>query len=496
MRWFGSSARATESGRNEGWSLTIPAHIAQQLKEHLFPGDQDEHGAAIIAGVVEGPNGPRLLARDVVFARDGIDYVPGKRGYRMLTGEFVTRQIIRCRDESSVYLAIHNHGGHDSVAFSGDDYRSHQRGYPALLGITRDRPVGALVFAENAVAGVLWLSPTKQIPLRSTTVLGTSRRILHAAPPPRSPGRDATYDRQARVFGDKGQDMLSRAKVGVIGAGGVGSLVVEYLGRLGVGHIVTVDPQRVDLTNVPRITGATMWDACAFLTKEGRPEWMKKLGRRLSTQKVSVMKRIILRANPNAKIEAIFGDFVDDDIARRFTDCDYLFLAADSMQARLVFNALVHGYLIPGVQMGAKVIVDPTTGAVEDVYTVVRPVTPSHGCLLCNGLIPAAALQHEAETAAERKVQRYVDDENVIAPSVITLNATTASHAVNDFLFMFTGLASASARTDYMRIKPMTRTVVFDEPRASDTCPHCSPSKLGIFGRGDDMDLPSRERSR
>lgn len=196
-RWFRNAAPAVDTVPDESWSLTIPAHLAQQLNDHLFPGDNDEHGAVIIAGVAVGPNGRRLLARDVVLARDGIDYVPGTRGYRMLTGEFVTRQIIRCRDESSVYLAVHNHGGYGSVGFSGDDYRSHQRGYPALLGITRGRPVGALVFAENAVAGILWLSTTKQIPLRSATLFGASRRILHDAPQPSPPGlMQLTIDRR------------------------------------------------------------------------------------------------------------------------------------------------------------------------------------------------------------------------------------------------------------------------------------------------------------
>lgn len=40
---------------------------------------------------------------------------------------------------------------------------------------------------------------------------------------------------------------------------------------------------------------------------------------------------------------------------KRGQACDYLFLAADSMRARLVFNALVHQYLIPGVQLGSKI---------------------------------------------------------------------------------------------------------------------------------------------
>jgi tRNA A37 threonylcarbamoyladenosine dehydratase len=79
----------------------------------------------------------------------------------------------------------------------------------------------------------------------------------------------------------------------------------------------------------------------------------------LARPKVKLARRNILRANPNALVDAIFGDFLDAEIAAKFVDCDYLFLAADTMRARFLFNALVHQFLIPGVQVGAKVRVDP-----------------------------------------------------------------------------------------------------------------------------------------
>jgi hypothetical protein len=83
----------------------------------------------ILAGLTETKRGVRLLARDLHLAVDGVDYVPGKRGYRMLKSQFISERIVTCRDERLVYLAIHNHGGRDSVGFSSDDNRSHERGY-------------------------------------------------------------------------------------------------------------------------------------------------------------------------------------------------------------------------------------------------------------------------------------------------------------------------------------------------------------------------------
>jgi molybdopterin/thiamine biosynthesis adenylyltransferase len=473
------------------YTLSLPGHLAKTLGAHLFPADRDEHAAIIGAGLAETPGGTILLARDVILARDGIDYVPGQRGYRMLTGQFVTEQILRCRAAGLVYLAIHNHGGDDRVDFSEDDLASQQRGYPALLDIL-EGPVGALVFASNAMAGRLWLAADRVEEILEARVLDTSIQWLRPAPRSVSRRRAAAYDRQARLFGDRGQDLLSRLTVGIIGAGGAGSLLVEYLARLGIGRFVIIDPERLDPTNVPRVTGATSWDAMTLLRNESLPGWIQRLGERLATPKVRLMRRLIRRANPSARVVTLKADFVDDPIARQVLGCDYLFLAADSMQARLVFNAIVHAYLIPGVQVGAKIPVDKETGEVGSVFATSRIVTPSAGCLWCNGLITRAGLQREAETQAERRAQRYVDEPGVVAPSVITLNAKAAAQAANDFLFTVTGLVDDGARADYVRYIPRERAVKYERPRRDPECPHCGAGPESLFARGDAATLPTR----
>src|ERR1700737_3338477 len=100
------------------WRLTLPQGIYTALREHLFRVDQDEHGAVILAGVARSDRGLRLIARELHLAIDGKDYVPGRYGYRMLRAEFIQSRILRARDLELAYLAIHNHGGTDSVGFS------------------------------------------------------------------------------------------------------------------------------------------------------------------------------------------------------------------------------------------------------------------------------------------------------------------------------------------------------------------------------------------
>lgn len=477
----------------KAFDISISASHKRTLFQHLFPGDGDEHGAVLAAGLVRTERGLRLLVRDVACAVDSVDYVPGKRGYRMLTGGFVTGQIRRCRDEELVYLAVHNHGGTDRVGFSGPDVESHKRGYPALLDISRGTPVGALVFARAAAAGELWLSKTHRIPLGEFRVVGPSFERLHAAPPCDARAAGAFYDRQARLFGDAGQALLGQMKVGVIGAGGVGSLLVQSLGRLGVGHLLVVDRERIEPSNVPRIVDSTRWDALAPLDTPWLPERLRRYLRSRSRRKVDIMRRIARRANPSCRLERIYADFTERDVARRFRDCDFLFLAADSFQARLVFNAIVHQYLIPGYQVGSKVPVDARSGHVGEVYSVSRPVYPDSGCLWCNGLIPPARLQEEAATEAERRAQRYVEEETIVAPSVITLNGRGASAAVDDFLFAATGLRRPSAEPEpYERFLQRERAVAWEEPRKDDDCAECGSRGASRYARGDNTDVPAR----
>jgi tRNA A37 threonylcarbamoyladenosine dehydratase len=472
------------------WSLVMDERLYGELHAHLFPGDGDEHGCVIIAGLAETERGKRLLARQFIPARDGVDFVPGKRGYRALAGRFVAEAAGRCADEGLVYLAVHNHGGTDSVQFSHDDMASHVRGYPALLDITNGGPVGALVFAHNAIAGDIWTADGQRHVLHHAQIVGLHPRRLYPQPPMGANSIDPMYERQVRFFGEAGQRLLGDLKVGVIGAGGGGSLLLQMLARLGVGHLVAVDPDRMDITNYPRIVGARWRDIAWGMTAS--KNWViRQFGRRLVSPKVYVAQRMAREANRGVIFDALYGNIIDIAVARQLTDTDFLFLATDTMQSRLVFNALVHQYLVPGIQIGAKVKADPATGAVQDVFSVTRLVLPNSGCLLCNGAISSAQLQHEALCENERQRQRYIDGEDIPEPSVITLNALGASQAMNDFLFIMTGLLEP-VQSGHILISPRERTVKYVRLQRDLECPMCSLSSASLYGRGDRGQLPCR----
>ncbi len=284
-------------------------------------------------------------------------------------------------------------------------------------------------------------------------------------PPPSEPARRSLeYDRQVLLFGDRGQEILGGQKVAVIGAGGEGSLINEYLARLGVGHIVAVDFDRLDPTNYPRVVGARPRDLRPWL----KSRRLARLLRWRPSHKVAIAKRVAREANPSIRFEAIVGDVTEPAVAERLVDCDAIFLAADSMQARLVANAICHQYLIPTWQVGAKVNND-SSGAIRDVFSVVRRLIPGESCLWYNELINPTRLAEEAASQEQRSAQRYVED--VPAPSVITLNAVACAHAVDQYLFTSLGLREWSEETHWLKFLPSTDSRRIQKPRRE---PHCS----------------------
>jgi hypothetical protein len=432
----------------DGWSLTLPSRMWQDLSTHLFRDVPDEHGAVILADLAPGPRGQRLLGRELLLAADGLDYVEGTTGYRALSPEFVRDAAVRARDQQLAYLAVHNHFGTDYVAFSPVDMASHERGYPALLQIT-GQLVGAAVFTPGAAAGDLWLPEGDRVPLAEVTI--PDNNVVRLRPQPaNSAGTDPRYDRQARLFGDRGQETLRRLRVAVVGLGGVGSLLVELLARLGVGHLVLIDNDTVNETNLPRLVAAEHEDI-------GKP-------------KTTPAARNARRANPDIKLTLINDRVESLDARDAIATCDWIFLAADTNAARHWVNATVHDRLIPATQIGVKIPVT-TDGTVGQLHTATRLLIPGEGCLWCNGLIDPTELAIDMHPAAERERARYVP--GVDAPSVIALNALAAAEAVNHFMLSNMALHTNNTDTAAVIHRPRTRDRDLQIPRQDPACPTC-----------------------
>ncbi len=93
------------------------------------------------------------------------------------------------------------------------------------------------------------------------------------------------FSRNELAIGKEGLKRLSESTVAVLGIGGVGSFAVEALARSGVGRLILIDKDDIDITNVNR-------QIHALLSTVGRP-------------KVEVMKERIADINRACEVIAL-----------------------------------------------------------------------------------------------------------------------------------------------------------------------------------------------
>lgn len=63
---------------------------------------------------------------------------------------------------------------------------------------------------------------------------------------------DMIYERTIRLIGEQAMEEMYRKKIVIIGLGGVGSYVMEALARAGIGHLILVDFERIEKSNINR----------------------------------------------------------------------------------------------------------------------------------------------------------------------------------------------------------------------------------------------------
>ncbi len=135
---------------------------------------------------------------------------------------------------------------------------------------------------------------------------------------------DAEIERYARHLvlrevGGPGQQRLKAARVLIVGAGGLGAPAALYLAAAGVGQIILVDPDVVDLSNLQRQVIYTEAD--------------------ISRPKVAAAADHLRALNPHVEVTAFKGAFdetIADDLVR---DVDLVLDGTDDFAVRFCVNA-------------------------------------------------------------------------------------------------------------------------------------------------------------
>jgi len=175
--------------------------------------------------------------------------------------------------------------------------------------------------------------------------------------------------------GGPGQQQLKAARVLVVGAGGLGSPVLQYLAAAGIGTIGIVDDDEVSLSNLQRqVLHAT--------DELGQP-------------KVESASRAIARLNPHVRVVTHRLRINAGNAAALLTDYDFVAEGSDNFETRYaVSDACFHAQ---------KPLVTGAVGTFDASLTTLRPFetnaagdkNPTYRCLFPEppppGTVPACA---------------------------------------------------------------------------------------------------------
>ena len=128
------------------------------------------------------------------------------------------------------------------------------------------------------------------------------------------------YSRQIilKDVGPIGQKKIINSKVLVVGAGGLGCPVIDYLSRAGVGNIGVIDHDKVNISNIHRQSLYNSRDIGEF--------------------KVSVLKKKIKLINPQVKIKTFKEKIEKKNIEKIFKGYDFSVDGSDNFKTKFLLN--------------------------------------------------------------------------------------------------------------------------------------------------------------
>ena len=128
------------------------------------------------------------------------------------------------------------------------------------------------------------------------------------------------YSRQIvlKNVGPVGQKKIIDSKVLVVGAGGLGCPVIDYLSRAGVGKIGVIDHDKVSISNIHRQSLYNSKDIGKF--------------------KVNVLKRKIKLINPQVRIKTFKERIEKKNIEKVFKNYDFIIDGSDNFKTKFLLN--------------------------------------------------------------------------------------------------------------------------------------------------------------
>lgn len=402
--------------------LRISEHSWQSLCVNLLARKDVETAGLLFGEPTQTASGTVVIVKEAFSVADEV-YRIRRRDQLSLDPIALNRLFHQARGKGWSVFTIHTHPGATEAWFSAADDAGDARLMPSLQCQIPDAPHGSVVLVDNGRAIARTFDGSGVGTEVTIEIVGRTLRTANA----KTGKSESWFARQELALGTSGQAQLRKLRVGVIGLGGIGSLVSMQLAHLGVGELVLLDGDIVEESNLSRILGATKDD----------------IGR---THKVDVATRYALSLGLVKTVQRI-PEFLCSAHVSLLASCDVIVSCVDQQTPRALLNRLAYQYLVPIVDLGTVFRVDANGAIVGDAGRVVA-IGPGRPCLGCWGHLDPHTLRIEALSPEDRDNEiraGYIEGTVETQPSVMAFNAHVAGAGVVELLRIATAFAGAES---------------------------------------------------
>ena len=286
-------------------------------------------------------------------------------------GRYVTRAIREARKRGAGLALLHSHPAPGWQDLSGPDiaaerdevaYPAQATGHP-LLGMTMgdDGHWSARIWEkENGRMVGTWC--------RKVRIPTTNQYTIHWKPSSIGRFQDNPLQRRTiETWGVGTQQHIENLRVGIVGLGSVGAMVAEALARIGVSELTFIDPDAIEAHNLDRLLHADRSNIGELKVHRAKADALRS----------STARDVHIRAIPTG--------IQHEHAYREALDCDLIVSCVDRPVARDVLNYVATAHLVPVIEGGVAVELDPETGNFESARWRSHLIAPGHACIRCTG---------------------------------------------------------------------------------------------------------------
>ncbi len=407
-------------------TLVIPRGMWNRLHEKLFPSDGTEGFIAGLARPCRSLTGIRYVMERCLDTQTQDVAYRHEAGIQLSRDESSRINLISARAAEFGLVPVHLHSHpagvpdfswQDNLEESGLHAWLRQKGQPLLISLVCAR--------DGGPHARIWRDHGRE---NCRVRIGLQTMFM----PEEKASNLPALDRQ-RAFGAYFADAAADLSVGIVGLGGVGMPVAEMLARSGFRRFVLMDPDRVELVNLNRLSGLRRRDIGRFKTDIA----------------ASAIQRACRSVGTEASIHICRADVntASKHQKKLLGRCDLILALTDDELSRIccLTLSLEHGaeYLQAGVRIGQH----SGTGVIDSIRTEVTGAEIGRYCPICTGRLDPGQASVDArryvggEVYAAARADGYIPEEP--APAVMSLNAIAAGTLVLEIQKRVAGLGVA-----------------------------------------------------